>query len=55
VNPNDKKGIDYSDYYRKLMGLNKFEGDDPVWRKYSLLAEPSFNMMNLEELKKTAQ
>jgi hypothetical protein len=55
VNPSDRKDIDYSDYYRKLMGLNKFEGDDPVWRKYSLLAEPSFNMMTLEELKKTAQ
>lgn len=37
------------------MGLNKFEGEDPVWRKYSVLAEPSFNTMTHDQLKKSAE
>ena len=46
------KEIDYNDYYRKLMGIVKLEGDDPVWRKYSNLAEPSLASMTQEQLVK---
>jgi hypothetical protein len=52
ANPNNNKEIDYSDYYRKLMGIVKLEGEDPVWRKYALLAEPSVETMTHEQLKK---
>ena len=55
INPHDGKTIDYNDYYRKLMGIVKLEGDDPVWRKYSLLASPSLNTMTHDQLIKYAQ
>lgn len=32
--------IDYDDYYRRQLHLNKLEGDDPVWRKFSLISKP---------------
>lgn len=31
---------DIDDYYRKALNLNKWEGDDPIWKKYSKLAKP---------------
>jgi len=40
------RDIDYDDYYRKLMGIVKLEGDDPVWRKYAALATPNVSAMN---------
>ena len=54
---NIKEGteIDYNDYYRKLLGLVKLEGDDPVWRKYANLATPSFNTMTESQLRKEAE
>ena len=52
VNPNDGKEVDYNDYYRKLMGIVKLEGNDPVWRKYAVLAEPSLTTMTQDQLVK---
>ena len=37
--------IDYDDYYRKQLHLVKLEGDDPVWRKFSLISKPEFHSM----------
>ena len=34
------------------MGIVKLEGDDPVWRKYSMLAEPSLSTMTQDQLMK---
>lgn len=39
--------IDYDDYYRKALAMVKLEGDDPVWRKFSVLAKPEF--LNMTE------
>jgi hypothetical protein len=47
--------IDYDDYYRKLMGIVKLEGDDPVWRKFATLAAPSFDSLTEAQLKMQAQ
>ena len=47
--------IDYDDYYRKLLGIVKLEGDDPIWRKYSNIASPSFSSMTENMLKKFAE
>ena len=47
--------VDYNDYYRKLLGVVKLEGDDPVWRKYAGLSTPDFRTMPEEELKETAK
>lgn len=44
--------VDYDDYYRKLLGINKLEGDDPVWKKYSSLISPNFKTMTEEQAKK---
>lgn len=54
---NVKEGteIDYDDYYRKLLGIVKLEGDDPVWRKYSTLTSPSFATMTEAQAKTMAQ
>jgi len=46
--------IDYDDYYRKLLGIVKLEGDDPIWRKYSNISAPSFNTMTENMIKKFA-
>jgi hypothetical protein len=50
----EQKDIDYNDYYRKLLNMVKLEGDDPVWRKYANIADPTFNVMSLDQLKKYA-
>ncbi|EFX60280.1 hypothetical protein DAPPUDRAFT_344259 [Daphnia pulex] len=47
--------VDYDDYYRKLMGLVRLEGDDPVWRKFASLATPSFESLNEAQLRMQAQ
>ena len=46
-NPLDSKSndIDYDDYYRKALSLVKLEGNDPVWRKFSVMAKPEFFSM----------
>lgn len=44
------QGMDYDDYYRKLLAIVKLEGNDPVWRKYANLALPSYAAMTQEEL-----
>jgi hypothetical protein len=46
--------VNYDDYYRKLLGIVKLEGDDPVWRKYSSLAQPQFTTMTESQLRKQA-
>lgn len=56
TNPKDATmEIDYDDYYRKLMGIVRLEGDDPVWRKYANLAAPSFNNMNETQIKQLSE
>jgi len=47
----DSLAIDYDDYYRRLLGIVKLEGDDPCWLKYANLATPSFNIMDTTQLK----
>lgn len=37
------------------MGLAKWEGDDPIWRKYSTLAKPEFELLDLKGLRQTAE
>jgi len=37
------------------MGIVQLEGDDPVWRKYANLTQPSFNTMNEAQLRKQAE
>lgn len=43
--------IDYDDYYRRQLALVKLEGDDPVWRKFSLLSKPEFQNMTESQLR----
>lgn len=47
--------IDYNDFYRNLLHLVRLEGDDPVWKKFANVAEPAFNVMDGEEMKRMAQ
>lgn len=42
--------IDYDDYYRKLLALVKFEGDDPTWKKFANMAQPQFHSMTSDQI-----
>lgn len=54
-NKSQSTEVDYDDYYRKLLGIVKLEGDDPVWRKYSNVASPNYSNMTENQLKKHAE
>ena len=50
-----RMSTDHEDYYRKALGLAKWEGDDPIWKKYSTLAKPEFELLEQKGLRQLAE